>query len=380
MDRASIQRLAHKQREITLSDKRIFNFSAGPAVLPEPVLRRAQQALWDIDGAGFGIAECSHRGPEFSSVLDEAEANIRELASIPDDYAIAFLQGGASMQFAMVPMNFLARGKTADYLNTGSWSKKAIAEAKRVGEVHVAASSEDENFSYIPGPDAIRYSASPEYVHITSNNTIFGTEWQRDSEPSPSAPLVCDASSDIFSRPIDIARYGMIYAGAQKNLGPAGVTLVIIRKDLIEKGNSDLPPMLQYRTHVDAGSCYNTPPVFPIFVVGEVIKWIQNLGGLAAMAELNREKAALLYDFLDGSEFYRPTARPDSRSLMNVCFRSPSEDLDKQFVSEAKARGLAGLKGHRSVGGMRASIYNAFPRQGVEALVAFMKEFEQAHR
>jgi phosphoserine aminotransferase len=363
-----------------LSDKRIFNFSAGPAILPEEVLRRAQDALWNFGGAGFGVAECSHRGPEFTSVLDEAEANIRELASISDDYAIAFLQGGASMQFAMLPMNFLAAGKTADYINTGSWSKKAIAEAKRVGEVHVAATSADENFSYIPSPDAIQYSAAPEYVHITSNNTIFGTEWQGEPEVPEGVPLFCDASSDIFSRPIDVSKYGMIYAGAQKNLGPAGVTLVIIRKDVVERGASDLPPMLQYRTHVDAKSCYNTPPVFPIFVVGEVIKWIKGLGGLEAMAERNRAKAAVIYDFLDQSDFYRPTARSDSRSLMNVCFRAPSEELDKKFVAEAKARGLSGLKGHRSVGGMRASIYNAFPAQGCEALVTFMKEFEQANR
>jgi phosphoserine aminotransferase len=363
-----------------LSDTRIFNFSAGPAILPEDVLRRAQAALWDIGGAGFGIAECSHRGPEFTAVLEEADANIRELASVPSDYAIGFLQGGASMQFAMVPMNFLAAGKTADYVNTGSWSKKAIAEAKRFGEVHVAATSEDENFSYIPPADAISYSASPEYVHVTSNNTIFGTEWQREPEAPAGVPLICDASSDIFSRPIDVARYGMIYAGAQKNLGPAGVTLVIVRKDLVERGSADLPPMLQYRTHLDAGSCYNTPPVFAIYVVGEVIKWIRELGGLAAMAERNRDKASLIYDLLDASEFYRPTARPDSRSLMNVCFRAPSEELDKKFVAEAKARGLSGLKGHRSVGGMRASIYNAFPRAGCEALVAFMKEFERDNR
>jgi phosphoserine aminotransferase len=363
-----------------LSDKRIFNFSAGPAVLPEVVLRSAQDALWDFGGAGFGVAECSHRGPEFTAVLDEAEANMRELASIPDDYAIAFLQGGASMQFAMVPMNFLAADKTADYINTGVWSKKAIGEAKRVGQVHVAATSEDENFSYIPEAQSFNYSANPAYVHFTSNNTIFGTEWQSEPPTPEGVPLLCDASSDIFSRPIDVSKYGMIYAGAQKNLGPAGVTLVIIHRDLVERGATDLPPMLQYRTHVEAKSCYNTPPVFPIYVVGEVIKWIKGLGGLAAMAEHNRDKAAVIYDFLDQSEFYGPTARPDSRSLMNVCFRSPSEDLDKKFVAEAKARGLAGLKGHRSVGGMRASVYNAFPKQGCEELVAFMQEFERANR
>ena len=363
-----------------MSDQRIFNFSAGPAVLPEDVLRRAQEALWDIGGAGFGIAECSHRGPEFTAVLEEAEANIRELASIPGDYAILFLQGGASLQFAMAPMNFLSGGKTADYINTGSWSKKAIAEAKLFGNVHVAGSSEDENFSYIPAADAIRNSPDPAYVHFTSNNTIFGTQWRSEPEVPSGVPRFCDASSDIFSRPIDVTKYGLIYAGAQKNLGPAGVTLVIVRQDLVESAPSGLPSMLQYRNHVKNGSCYNTPPVFGIYVVSEVIKWIKGLGGLGAMAEHNRDKAQLIYDVLDDSDFYQPTAHPDSRSHMNVCFRSPAEELDAKFIKEAKAKGLAGLKGHRSVGGMRASIYNAFPREGCEALVSFMKEFERQNR
>lgn len=362
-----------------MNDQRIYNVSAGPAVLPEDVLRRAQQALWNLDGSGLGVAECSHRGAEFTAVLEEADANIRELASIPGDYSVLFLQGGASLQFAMAPMNFLSEGQTADYINSGSWSKKAIAEAKRFGEVHVAASSEDENFSYIPA-EKIAYSANPAYVHFTSNNTIFGTEWQEEPAPPEGVPLFCDASSDIFSRPIDVAKYGLIYAGAQKNLGPAGVTLAIVHQDLVERGKSDLPAMLQYRTHANAGSCYNTPPVFAIYVLGEVIKWIKGLGGLEAMAEHNRDKAKLLYDLIDDSEFFRPTARPDSRSMMNVCFRAPSEELDKKFIAEAKSRGLAGLKGHRSVGGMRASIYNAFPREGCEALVAFMKEFERENR
>lgn len=356
---------------------RIYNFSAGPAVLPEEVLTSAQEALWDLDGTGIGVLEHSHRGKAFTKVLEEAQANCREVASIPDDYDVLFLQGGASTQFFMAPMSWLSSGQTADYLNTGSWSKKAIAEAKRFGNVHVAASSEDESFTYIP--TSATYSDAPAYVHFTSNNTIFGTEWQSEPEPPQGVPLLCDASSDIFSRPIDVSKYGMIYAGAQKNLGPSGLTLVIVRKDLVERGAKDLPTMLQYRTHAEKDSCYNTPPAFGIYVVGEVLKWLKAQGGLAAMAERNRAKAGLLYDYLDQSKMFRATARPDSRSLMNVTFRASSEELEAKFVAEAASEKLAGLKGHRSVGGMRASIYNAFPAEGVKKLVAFMDEFEKAN-
>jgi phosphoserine aminotransferase len=357
---------------------RIYNFSAGPAILPEPVIRRAQAALWDLDGSGIGVMEHSHRGPELTAVLERAEATCRELAGIPDNYRVLFLHGGASSQFFMVPMSFLAAGRAADYWNTGTWSTKAIEEARRFGAVHVAASSEAEGFSYIPEQAA--YSDDPVYVHFTSNNTIYGTEFQREPDVPAGVPLICDASSDIFSRPIDISRYGLIYAGAQKNLGPAGVTLVIIRDDLVAQGRDDLPTMLQYRTHAEHGSCFNTPPTLAIYVLGLVLEWIRDRGGLAAMAEHNRAKAQIVYDFLDRSELFRGTARRDSRSLMNVCFRTPSKELDAAFVAGAEARGLAGLKGHRLTGGMRASIYNAFPRAGCEALVAFMKEFEQAHR
>jgi phosphoserine aminotransferase len=339
--------------------------------LPEPVLELTKEAVWSLDGSGIGVLEHSHRGPEFTKVIEQAEARCRKLAGISDDYAVLFLQGGASLQFAMVPMNLMPEGGTADFINTGAWSKKAIKEANKIGTAHVAASSEDENFSYIPAEP--RWSDAPAYCHFTSNNTIFGTQFE--VEPEAPAPLVCDASSDIFSRPIDINKYGILYAGAQKNLGPSGVALVIIRKELAERAPDSLPTMLQYRTHVEGKSLFNTPPTLGIYVMGEVFAWIEEQGGLEKVAANNAAKAKLLYDLLDSADFYAPTARADSRSLMNVCFRSPNEELDKKFIAEAKAEGLSGLKGHRSVGGMRASIYNAFPRAGVEKLVEFMKAF-----
>ena len=360
---------------------RIFNFSAGPAVLPEPVLKKAQDALWNVDGSGIGIMEHSHRGKTFDRIRDQAEQACRDLAGIPDNYQVLFLQGGASLQFSMVPMNLLPSGRTADYLLTGVWAQKAVKEAKILsGKVHIAASSEATNFDRIPKPDEIHWSAEPAYVHLTTNNTIFGTQWRSEPALPAGVPLVADTSSDMYSRPIDVRKYGLIYAGAQKNLGPSGVVLVIIRNDLVEAGPQNLPTMLQYRTHAGEKSLYNTPPTFAIYVMGEVFKWIQAQGGLAAMAEHNRAKAALLYDYLDQSEFFRGTVQRDSRSLMNVCFRAPTEELETKFISEATKRGLDGLKGHRSVGGMRASIYNACPRAGVEALLAFMKEFELANR
>jgi phosphoserine aminotransferase len=359
---------------------RIHNFSAGPAVLPEPVLRKAQEAIWNVNGSGIGIIEHSHRGKVFDRIIDEAEQACRDLAGIPDDYRVLFLQGGASLQFSMIPMNLLPSERTADYLLTGVWSQKAIKEAKQVGKVHVAATSEATTFDRIPRPDEIRYSASPAYVHFTTNNTIYGTQWRSEPTPPADAPLIADTSSDMYSRPIDVRKYGLIYAGAQKNLGPAGLVLVIMRNDLIERGPKTLPTMLQYRTHAAEKSLYNTAPTFAIYVMGEVFKWIQAQGGLAAMAERNEEKARKLYDYLDASEFFRGTAQSDSRSRMNVCFRAPTEELEEKFVKEAAKRGLDGLKGHRLVGGMRASIYNACPPGAVEALVSFMKEFERANR
>ncbi|MGH7525314.1 MAG: 3-phosphoserine/phosphohydroxythreonine transaminase [Gemmatimonadales bacterium] len=360
---------------------RIFNFSAGPAVLPEPVLKKAQEIIWNAAGSGIGIMEHSHRGKVFEKIIDEAERACRDLAGIPDNYRVLFLQGGASLQFAMVPMNLLPAGGTADYLLTGVWSQKAVKEAKILGaKVHIAASSEATNFDRIPQPEEIRYSASPAYVHLTTNNTIYGTQWRTEPAVPAGVPLVADTSSDMYSRPLDIRKYGLIYAGAQKNLGPSGVVLVIIQDDLVEAGAKTLPTMLQYRTHAAEKSLYNTPPTFGIYVVGEVFKWIQSQGGLAAMAEHNQAKAKLLYDYIDQSDFFRGTVQVDSRSLMNVCFRAPTEELEAKFIGEATKRGLDGLKGHRSAGGMRASVYNACPRAAVEALVAFMKEFERANR
>jgi phosphoserine aminotransferase len=359
---------------------RIHNFSAGPATLPEPVLRKAQEAIWNVAGSGIGIMEHSHRGKVFDRIIAEAEQACRSLAGIPDDYRVLFLQGGASLQFAMVPMNLLGADRTADYLVTGVWSQKAVKEAKPIGKIHIAATSEATNFDRIPKPQEIRYSPSPAYVHITTNNTIFGTQWRTEPAVPNGVPLIADTSSDMYSRPLDIRKYGIVYAGAQKNLGPSGVVLVIIRNDLVEAGAKTLPTMLQYRTHAAENSLYNTPPTFGIYVMGEVFKWIQSQGGLKAMAEHNESKARLLYDYLDNSEFFRGTAQPDSRSVMNVCFRGPSEELETKFISEATKRGLDGLKGHRSVGGMRASIYNACSLQSVQALVSFMKEFERANR
>lgn len=356
---------------------RLLNFSAGPAILPEPVLEKARADIWAFEESGIGILEHSHRGASFKKVIEEAEANCRDLAGIGDDYDVLFLQGGASTQFFMAPMNWLSPGKTADYINTGTWSKKAIKEAKLFGDVHVAASSEDEGFSYVPKAETMNFSDAPTYLHYTSNNTIAGTQFAGIPDSPNGTPLLCDASSDIFSRPVDIKKYGMYYAGAQKNLGPSGLALVIIRKDMVEAGSDKLTSMLQYRTHSKAGSCFNTPPAFGIYIMGEVFKWIQSQGGLKAMAEINTAKAKVLYDFIDESKMFRGTARPDSRSQMNVTFRASKEELEAQFISEATAAGLPGLKGHRSVGGMRASIYNAFPAAGVNTLVEFMKEFER---
>ena len=358
---------------------RIHNFGAGPGVLPESVLKQAQQDIWNIGGSGIGIAEHSHRGKLFEKVIAEAEADARALAGIPDDYKVLFIQGGATQQFAMVPMNLLPAGGTADYLLTGVWSEKALQEAKKFGTTHVAVTGEPSKYTRIPPASEIAYSAAPTYVHMTTNNTIYGTQWRREPAVPAGVPLVADASSDIFSRPIDIGKYGLIYAGAQKNLGPAGIVMVIMRGDLAEAAPTTLPTMLQYRTYVKERSLYNTPPTLAIYMVGKVLKWILETGGLGAMAERNAEKAGLLYDFLDQSALFTVPAERDSRSLMNVCFRGPSEDIEAKFLSEAGKQGLEGLKGHRSAGGMRASIYNACPRASVVALVDFMKAFERAN-
>jgi phosphoserine aminotransferase len=356
---------------------RIYNFAAGPAVLPVPVLEEARENLLSLGDTGIGLLEHSHRGRAFQDVFERTESLCRELASIPDDYKVLFLQGGASTQFFMVPMSFLASGDTADYLVTGSWSKKAVAEAKRFGEVHIVCSSEDRNFCYIP--DVRSSSERPAYVHFTSNNTIFGTQFRDEPVVPDGAFLVCDSSSDIFSRPIDVAKYGMIYAGAQKNLGPAGVTLVIIRQNLIERASADLPTMLQYRTHAETGSMFNTPPTFGIYVMGLVFHWLREQGGLEAIQRRNQDKAARLYAFLDESRLFQTTADSDSHSLMNVTFVTGDSELDKRFVAFAAENRLEGLKGHHSVGGIRASLYNAFPSEGVDKLIDVMREFENEH-
>lgn len=353
--------------------QRIFNFSAGPAVLPVEVLEEAQGALLSLGDSGIGILEHSHRGKAFLAVYEETEALCRELAGIPTNYKVLFLQGGASSQFFMIPMNLLPKEATADYLVTGSWSQSAVKEAQKLGQVHIACSSEDRNFSYIP--KQFDFTPGAAYAHFTSNNTIFGTQFSSLPDYSGDC-LICDASSDIFSRPIDVSKHGLIYAGAQKNLGPAGVTLVIIRDDLVEKGPTDLPTMLQYRTHAKNQSMYNTPPTFGIYLMGLVFKWIKRQGGLEAMESINREKAMKLYRYLDGSRVFKATADADSRSMMNVTFVTGKAELDEKFIKVSQKSGLDGLKGHRSVGGMRASIYNAFPSEGVDTLIEVMRAFE----
>jgi phosphoserine aminotransferase len=358
--------------------KRVFNFSAGPAVLPLPVLEEAQRDLVSLPGLGMSILEISHRSKTFEGILAQTEADLRALGNIPTTHKVLFLQGGASLQFSMVPMNLLTSGATADYIITGGWAQKALKEAQRVGNVNVAASTEAENFSRIPKAGDFQWTSDAAYVHFTSNNTLFGTQWKGEP-PVGNVPLVCDTSSDMLSRPIDFSKYALIYAGAQKNLGPSGVTLVVIREDMLARSSKSLPTMLNYAVHVENGSMYNTPNTFGIYLMGLVVKWALAEGGLAEVAKRNERKAAKLYAEIDRSGFYRGTAAADSRSLMNVTFRLPNEELEKVFVKHATSAGLDGLKGHRSVGGMRASIYNAFPEAGVDVLVEFMREFERTH-
>lgn len=353
--------------------QRIYNFSAGPAVLPVEVLEEAREALLSLGDTGIGVLEHSHRGKAFVAVYDETEALCRELGGIPANYKVLFLQGGASSQFFMVPMNLLTPDTAADYLVTGAWSQLAVKEAQKFGKVNIACTSEDKNFSYVPNKATFTPGAA--YAHFTSNNTIFGTQFASPPEYSGDC-LIVDASSDIYSRPIDVSKYGMIYAGAQKNLGPAGVTLVIMRDDIIERGPATLPTMLQYRTHAKNQSMYNTPPTFGIYLMGLVFKWLKKQGGLAAMETINRDKALKLYRYFESSRLFKSTAAVDSRSMMNVTFVTGNAELDDKFIKVAQKAGLDGLKGHRSVGGMRASIYNAFPTAGVDALIDVMRQFE----
>ncbi len=360
--------------------QRIYNFSAGPAVLPLEVLEEAQRDLVALPGVGMSVLEISHRSKPFDAIIQGAEANLRHLLGIPANYRVLFLQGGASLQFTMVPMNLLPKGQSADYINTGVWSTGAIKEAKKLGAVRVAASTEDSHFTRIPAQEELRLDPGAAYVHFTSNNTIYGTQWRHQPETG-SVPLVCDASSDFLSRPLPVEKYGLIYAGAQKNAGPAGVTIVIVRDDLLERVPQGLPSLLDYRLLAEKQSLYNTPPVFSIYIAGLVFKWLrEKVGGLEGIAQKNEAKAKVLYDAIDGSSgFYRGHAERESRSLMNVTFRLPTEELEKMFVSESTAAGMDGLKGHRSVGGLRASIYNAFPADGTTKLAEFMRAFQSRH-
>ena len=357
---------------------RVYNLSAGPAVLPEEVLQEAAAEMLDYAGTGMSVMEMSHRSAAFADIIESAEADLRELVGIPDNYRVLFLQGGASQQFAAVPMN-LMKNRVADYIVTGSWAKKAFKEAKIYGDARAIASSEDETFSYIPDCSDLPVSEDADYVYICENNTIYGTKFHTLPN-TKGKDLVADVSSCFLSEPVDITKYGVMYGGAQKNIGPAGVVISIIREDLITDDVLEgTPTMLKWKTQADANSLYNTPPAYGIYICGKVFKWLKDQGGLEAMQKRNQEKAALLYDFLDASKLFRGTVRKADRSLMNVPFVTGDADLDAAFVAEAKAAGLENLKGNRSVGGMRASIYNAMPRAGVEALVAFMDKFERDH-
>lgn len=354
---------------------RVYNFSAGPAVLPEEVLAEAASEMLDYRGSGMSVMEMSHRSKPFGEIIENAEADLRELVGIPDNYRVLFLQGGASQQFAAVPMN-LMKNRVADYIVTGAWAKKAFKEAKIFGDARAIASSEDETFSYIPDCSDLDVSPDADYVYICENNTIYGTKFHTLPN-TKGKDLVADVSSCFLSEPMDVSKYGLIYGGVQKNMGPAGVTIVIIRDDLVSEPLPGTPTMLRYDTHVDAKSLYNTPPAYGIYMCGKVFQWLKAQGGLEAMKERNVEKAQLLYDFLDQSALFKGTARKEDRSIMNVPFVTGSDELDAKFVAEAKKVGIESIKGHRSVGGMRASIYNAMPREGVEALVKFMGEFER---
>ena len=358
---------------------RVYNFSAGPAVLPEAVLKRAQEEMLDYQDTGMSVMEMSHRSGAFSGIIEKAEADLRKLMNIPANYKVLFLQGGASMQFAMVPLNLFRSSKKADFVNTGSWSKKAIAEAKKYGQVNVVASSEDTTFNYIPKLEPSKYDTEADFFHITTNNTIYGTKFPQLPEAGD-VPLVADMSSNILSQEYDVTKFGIIYAGAQKNIGPAGLTIVIIREDLIGHALDITPTMLNYKTHAEAGSLFNTPPCYAIYVAGLVFEWLIDMGGLPAIEKQNKEKAAMLYQFLDQSELFNSTVEDPDRSLMNVPFVLPNDELNAKFIKEAANEGLVTLKGHRSVGGMRASIYNSMPVAGVQKLVDFMSDFESRNK
>ena len=358
---------------------RIYNFSAGPAMLPEEVLKTAAAEMLNYHDSGMSVMEMSHRSKIYQSIIDEAEADLRKLIGIPENYKVLFMQGGATLGFAMIPMNFMVKGKI-DLINTGVWTKKAIKDAKLYGEVNVVASGEENGFKQIPDVKSIKFNPDADYVYMCDNNTIYGTKFKEYPETG-NVPLICDMSSCFLSEPIDVKKFGMIYAGAQKNVGPAGVTICIIRDDLLARTpRQPLPAYLDYRLHAENGSMYNTPPTYGIYICGLVFKWLLKEGGLAARKANNEKKAKILYDYLDSSKFFKPYVDKDSRSLMNVTFRTPSDELDAEFLEGAKKYRFTNLKGHRSTGGLRASLYNAMPIAGVEALVKYMKEFEEAHK
>lgn len=355
---------------------RVYNFSAGPSMLPEEVLKTAAAEMLEYGDSGQSVMEMSHRSKEYDAIIKQAEADLRDIMNIPDDYDVLFLQGGASTQFAMVPLNLMNKNHKADYIITGQWANKAYKEAARYGEARVVASSADKTYSYIPKTTAADFDPEADYVHICMNNTIYGTKYHQLPDTGK-VPLVADISSCILSEPIDVTKFGVLYAGAQKNVAPAGVTIVIIRKDLIGNAMDITPTMLNYKTHSENGSMFNTPPCYTIYIAGLVFKWIKKMGGLEEMKKINEKKAKILYDFLDSSKLFKGTVVPEDRSLMNVPFITGSDELDAKFVAEAKQNGFVNIKGHRSVGGMRASIYNAMPIEGVEKLVSFMKKFEE---
>ena len=358
---------------------RVYNFSAGPAVLPEEVLQEAAQEMLDYRGTGMSVMEMSHRSAAFKGIIEEAEADLRTIMGIPDNYKVLFLQGGATQQFAAIPMNLLKTGK-ADYIVSGGWSKKAYKEAKKYGQINLVVSSEDQNFTYVPNVDELELSPDADYVYICENETVYGNKFHKLPQTGD-VPLVADVSSCFLSEPIDVTKYGLIYGGVQKNVGPAGVVIVIVREDLIREDLPEyVPTIMQYKTQADAGSMSNTPPCYGIYICGKVFKWILAQGGLEGMQKRNQEKAAVLYDYLDSTDFYQAPVRKEDRSIMNVPFVTGDADLDAEFVKGAKAKGIENIKGHRSVGGMRASIYNAMPIEGVKALVEYMKEFEASHR
>ena len=358
---------------------RVYNFSAGPSMLPVEVLEKVQKDLLNYEGSGQSVMEMSHRSKEYQKIIDDAEADLRELMHIPDNYKVLFVQGGGTLQFAMVPLNLLRNTKKADYVLTGTWAKKAYKEACKYGDIRVIASSEDDKFTWVPKITKEDVREDADYAYITTNNTIYGTKYNYIPETG-NVPLVADMSSNILSEEIDVSRFGMIWAGAQKNVGPAGVTIVIVREDLIGNAGAEVPTYLDYKIHADNGSMYNTPPCFSIYVAGEVFKYLKSIGGIAEMERRNREKAQMLYDFIDSSRLFSCPVAKEDRSLMNVVFVTGDAELDKKFIALAKENGMINLSGHRSIGGMRASIYNAMPKEGVAALVDFMRKFEEENK